>query len=215
MEGSDLVKLRILFWHFCGRTEEKKNLPIPWNRVLTGSQLVKKFPAYYETRTFITAFTRPRHLSLLWADQSSPCPSHPTSWRSILILFSHIRLGLPGGLFPSGVPTQTLYAPPIWSTCPAHLIPLDLITRTIFGDEYRSVSSSLCSFLNPPCFLVPLRPKYSPQYPVLRHPQPTFLIGSDQVSHPYKITGKIIVLYIVIFLFLNSRLVGKRFCTER
>jgi len=31
---------------------------------LTGSQLVKKFPAFYITRRFITAFTSPRHLSL-------------------------------------------------------------------------------------------------------------------------------------------------------
>ena len=31
---------------------------------LTGSQLVKKFPAFYGTRTFITAFTSARHLSL-------------------------------------------------------------------------------------------------------------------------------------------------------
>ena len=25
------------------------------------------------------------------------------------------------------------------------------------------------------CYLVPLRPKYSPQHPILKHPQPTFL----------------------------------------
>jgi hypothetical protein len=40
----------------------------PWSRVLleklTGLQLVKKFPAYYGTRRFITAFTSARHLSL-------------------------------------------------------------------------------------------------------------------------------------------------------
>ena len=30
----------------------------------TGSQLVKKFPAFYGTRRFITAFTNARHLSL-------------------------------------------------------------------------------------------------------------------------------------------------------
>jgi len=40
---------------------------IPWSRVLeklTGPQLVKKFPAFYGTRRFITAFTSARHLSL-------------------------------------------------------------------------------------------------------------------------------------------------------
>ena len=40
----------------------------PWNRVLleklTGLQLVKKFPAFYGTRMFITALTSARHLSL-------------------------------------------------------------------------------------------------------------------------------------------------------
>jgi len=38
----------------------------PWSRVLleklTGFQLVKKFPAFYGTRRFITAFTRALHL---------------------------------------------------------------------------------------------------------------------------------------------------------
>ena len=40
----------------------------PWSRVflqkLTGSPLVKKFPTFYGTRRFITAFTSARHLSL-------------------------------------------------------------------------------------------------------------------------------------------------------
>ena len=41
--------------------------------------------------------------------RSSSYSPHPTSWRSILILSSHLRLGLPGGLFTSGFPTITLY----------------------------------------------------------------------------------------------------------
>ena len=114
----------------------------PWCRVLleklTGFQLVKKFPAFHGTWRFITALTSVRHLSLSWASPIQSIYPHPTSWRSILILSTHLRLGLPCGLFPSGFPTKTLYTPlssPIRTTCPAHLILLDFITRTILGDE--------------------------------------------------------------------------------
>src|SRR5215510_6626731 len=33
-----------------------------------------------------------------------------------------------------------------------------------------------------PCYLVPLRPKYSPQHPILKHPQPTFLRQCQRLS---------------------------------
>ena len=92
---------------------------------LTGLQLVKKFPAFYGTRRFITALTSVRHLSLSWASPIKSTYTHPTSWKFILILSTHLRLGLPSGLFPSGFPTKTLYTPfssPIHETCPAHQI---------------------------------------------------------------------------------------------
>ena len=127
----------------------------PWCRVfleqLTGLQLVKKFPAFHGTRRFITALTSVRHLSLSWARPIQSIYPLPISWRPALILCTHLCLGLPNGVFPSGFPTKTLYIPlssPIRATFPAHLILLDFITRTIMGEEYKSFSSSLCNLFH-------------------------------------------------------------------
>ena len=51
----------------------------------------------------------------------------------------------------------------IRATCPAHLIHFDLITGTEFGEQYRSLSSSLRGFLHSPVTSSVFRPKYSPQ----------------------------------------------------
>ena len=82
----------------------------PWCRFLleklTGLQLVKKFPAFHGTRRFITALTSVRQLSLSWASPIQSIYPHHTSWRSVLIS-THLRLGLPSGLLPSGFPSKT------------------------------------------------------------------------------------------------------------
>jgi len=103
---------------------------------------------------------------------------------------------------------------PICTTCPAHLIFLYFITWTILG-EYRSLRSSLCSFLHslvtssilgPNILLNTLLSNTLSLHSSLNM--------SDQVSHPYKTTGKITFLYILIFKFLDSNLVDKRVCSE-
>ena len=54
---------------------------------LTGLQPVKKFPAFHGTRRFITALTSVRHLSPSWASPIQSIYPHPTSCRSIQIIF--------------------------------------------------------------------------------------------------------------------------------
>jgi hypothetical protein len=67
-------------------------------------QLLKNFPALYGTKRFITVFTGTFHWSLFWARSIQSIPPHPVSLRAILILTTHLRLGLPSGRFPSGAP---------------------------------------------------------------------------------------------------------------
>ena len=180
--------------------------------------LVKKFPTFHGTRRSITALTSIRHLFLLWANPNQSIYPQPTSWRSILILSTHLRLGLPRGLLPSGFPTKTLYTPlssPIRATCPAYLILLDFITRTILGEEYKSFRSSLCNLLHSPVTSSLLGPNILLN--TMFSNTLSFLSSrnvNDQVSHPYETRDKIIVLYILIFKFLGSNLEDKRFCTE-
>jgi hypothetical protein len=64
-------------------------------------------------------------------------------------LSTHLRLGLPSGLFTSGFPTNILYAfllSPIRAACPARLILLDLITLIMLGEEYKLSHSNSAEY---------------------------------------------------------------------
>jgi hypothetical protein len=58
----------------------------------------KNIPLSYGTRRFITVFTKARPWTLSWASRIQFAPSIPISLRSILMLSSHLCLGLPSGL---------------------------------------------------------------------------------------------------------------------
>jgi hypothetical protein len=99
----------------------------------------------------MTAFTRALDLSLSWAIPTQSTLPNPTSARSILILYAHLRLGLPSGFYPSDFPTNNLQMflyPPIRITCPSQLIHHDFIILIIPAP--RNVDSSTLPSLHPP-----------------------------------------------------------------
>jgi len=89
---------------------------------------------------------------------------------------------------------------PIRATCPAYPILLDLITRRILGEAYKSFRSSLYSFLHFPLTSFFLGPNIF-LYTLFSNTLSlrSSLNVSDHVLHPYKTTAKIIFLYILIF----------------
>ena len=143
-------------------------------------------------------------------------PPLSTCWRSILILSSHLCLGCPGGLFPSDFPTKIQYT---------SLSPYNLHVHPIRSSWFYhpnnivwgvQIIKLLIMYFSPfPYYLVPPRPKYSPQHPILKHPQPKLLPECGWPCFtPYKTTGKIMALCILIFLFFDSKPENKRFCPE-
>jgi hypothetical protein len=98
--------------------------------------------------------------------------------------------------------------------CPSHTPSLDHSNYT--WRRVQVMKLLIMQFSPTSCHFSSLRAKYFTQHHV--HSRTLSLCSSfnvrEQVSHPYKTKGKIIVLYSLIFMFLDSRREDKGFWTE-
>jgi len=99
---------------------------------------------HYRVYKYLPPLPIPRQINQVHASL------HHNSWRSVLIISYRLCLGLPSGLLPSRFPNKTLtqLSSSHCAACPTQHILLDVIILVTFGEEYRSLSSSLCSFLH-------------------------------------------------------------------
>jgi hypothetical protein len=129
-------------------------------------------------------------------------------------LSTHLRLGLPSCLFLSGSPTNILYPHSCYMPCSPHP-PWLYHSNYIWRGVQVMKLLIMHSFLQPPVTSSLFGQIFSS---VLCFPNTLSLCSSlnirDLVSHPYRTTGKIVVSYIRIFMFLDSRREDKWFWTE-
>ena len=167
----------------------------PWSSVLleklTGFQVVKKFPAFYGIPHSQVPATCPY-----------PEPALSSPYPNIQLPESHLNIIIPPIYWVSQVISYPQVSPPkpcVHLCCPPYKLrapPISsfsiLSPRAILGEEYRSLSSSLCSFLHPLVTLTVIGPNtllntlFSNTLSLR-----SSLNVSDQVSHPYRTTGNI------------------------
>jgi len=130
-------------------------------------------------------------------------PPHPISRRSILILSFHLRLGLPIGLFPSDFSHQNpVYACPVPCTCyMSRLCDSRFYHPHTIGRGVQIIKLLIMYFSLLPCHLVPRRPEYSPQHPILKHPQPTFFPQCERPS--FTPIQNMLALYLHLLTFIG------------
>ena len=135
---------------------------------------------------------------------------HPTSWRSFLILSPT----MPRSPYQNPVCTS-----PLTNTChitsPSHSSWFDHPSNIWWAVENTKLPT-ICTFPHFP-FTSPL---LGPNILLSTLLSNALCLRSslnvrDQASHPYKTTGKITVLCILIFILRDSKLEDKRFCTKR
>jgi hypothetical protein len=104
-------------------------------------------------------------------------PLQPTSWWSILILYSHLVLGLPSGLIRSDFPKRTFMHLSNYHPCyiprPSQCSWFDYPSNVWWWVQI--IKLRIMHSPSVPSYLVPPNPKYLPGPPIFEHPYPMYL----------------------------------------
>jgi hypothetical protein len=161
------------------------------------------------------------HWSLSWARSIQSTPPHPISLRYIFILSTHLRFDFPSGSFLLALlPVFYMHSSSphsCYMTWWSHPPWLDHSNYT-----WRRVKLMKLLIMQFPPTSRPFISLWSKYYPHYLFSNALSLWSSlnvrDQVTHPYRTTGKIIVLYILIntwiLLDLIQRLAQPHICNS-
>jgi hypothetical protein len=107
-DGHERSYFQLLTQKFPGQKKTFSSVDDSWSEIQNKHRPPDNEACALPTMPWHSAILSTACMVLILTSPSSPL--HPISKRSILILSNYLRLGLPSGLFPSGFPTNNLYA---------------------------------------------------------------------------------------------------------
>jgi hypothetical protein len=161
-------------------------LSLSWESA-SGSATQEFLSMFYGTRRFSAVFTL-----VLMLSQINPLYIIPYYIRSIQILSSDIWLGYLNGLFFLAFPRKSYMHSSSFHAC-YMFFPSQPSCLVLSNSNWRRVEVTkllIMQFSSTSYHSSPVQSKYSPQYPVIKHPQSVPPLTSEaQVSHPYTHTS--------------------------
>jgi hypothetical protein len=147
-------------------------------------------------------FTRASHWSLSWVRWIQSVPPHAISKIRLNIILRRTSKSSYSYLSQQNLICILYCSHACYISCPYHPSPNGHYNY-VWG-RVQVTKLLITQFSSTFYHFFPLQSRYCPQHSILKHPQSMFSHNvTDYISRPYKTKCKIIVLYILIFMFLG------------